>query len=140
MEIREAKVNDAEKITTFLNQLGYARDTDNLKERINYLIHHPDHELVVAVDHDPVAVMSVHFVPQLRMEGDFAIISYFSVDEKYRSMGVGKQLEKYCVEQSKNRCCERVQVHCIIRRNEARRFYERQGYIKSRKYFTKDLV
>ncbi|WP_166641839.1 hypothetical protein [Pedobacter duraquae] len=23
-------------------------------------------------------------------EGDFAIISYFSVDEKYRSMGVGK--------------------------------------------------
>jgi GNAT superfamily N-acetyltransferase len=40
---------------------------------------------------------------------------------------------------ARERSCDRIEVHCHSRRTDAHRFYERQGYEESPKYFTKSL-
>lgn len=139
MSIRTANINDAANIRSLLNQLGYPTQLEGLTDKIVRLINHPDQSLIVYDDGSVKAVMSIHFTPQLGLEGDFAIISYFAVDEAARSEGIGLKLEDYCVQLAKDRNCDRIQVHCHIRRTEAHRFYERQGYQESRKYFIKKL-
>jgi len=139
MSIRIANVNDAANIKSLLNQLGYPTQPEQLTDKIVRLINHPDQSLVVYDDGGVKAVMSIHFVPQIALDGDFAIISYLAVDETARSEGIGRKLEDYCVRLAEGRNCDRIQVHCHIRRTEAHRFYERQGYQESRKYFIKSL-
>lgn len=139
MKIRKANINDTPRICLLLDQLGYPTNSKSLEDKITELINHPDHVIVVAEDEDVEAVMSIHFIPQLGLDGDFAVISYLSVDQNSRSNGIGKQLEEYCVQEAIVRGCERVQVHCSMKRTDAHRFYERQGYIESRKYFSKTI-
>ena len=137
MSIRIATLDDTPKIKELLEQLEYPTANDALEKRIDQLLNHSDHHLIVYGDVE--ALMSIHFVPQLALPGDFAIISYFAVDEKVRSKGIGKKMEEYCVKLATDNGCERIQVKCNIRRTEAHRFYERQGYQESRKYFSKIL-
>lgn len=139
MSIRIAKAGDAQRICYLLGQLGYPADPDFMRVKISQLINRTDHLLVVYEDTEVEAVMSVHFIPQLPLQGDFAIISYLVVDENSRSNGIGKKLEAYCVAQAKDRGCKRIQLHSSLKRTGAHRFYEREGYIEYPKYFTKDL-
>lgn len=80
------------------------------------------------------------FLTQLVVKGDFARISCFAVDEDARSRGVGKLLEDELTRLAKARNCDRIEVHCHSRRVDAHRFYERQGYQESPKYFFKSLI
>jgi N-acetylglutamate synthase-like GNAT family acetyltransferase len=140
MRIREANPSDYERIAELLNQLGYPNAGVFLQSKINRLQTHPDEFLVVAEDENVIlGVMSIHFIPQIALEGDFARISYFSIDEKYRSRGIGKMMEEYCTETARCRNCNRIEVHCNIGRKLAHRFYYRQGYAESPKYLIKIL-
>ncbi len=140
MSIRNASIDDAATLTHLLQQLDYAGTETFIKQRITELLNHPGHQLLVyELEGVVVACMSIHFVPQLALQGDFAIISYFAVDESARSKGIGKLMEAHCTNLAKQKHCNRIQVHCHIRRQAAHRFYERQGYSESRKYFIKKL-
>jgi GNAT superfamily N-acetyltransferase len=86
-----------------------------------------------------VGFLSIHVVPQIALEGDFARISYFCVDENFRSCKIGKQLEEYCEKIAKENNCDRIEVHCHSRRERAHEFYFRQGYEESPKYLIKKI-
>ncbi|WP_151734634.1 GNAT family N-acetyltransferase [Paenibacillus tengchongensis] len=68
-----------------------------------------------------------------------ACISYLIVDSTVRSKGTGQQIEEYASRAARRRNCGNIQVHCHLRRIDAHRFYNRQGYSESPKYFTKLL-
>lgn len=138
--IRSANIQDTTAIVSLLDQLGYPTKLDELLDKVRQLLKHPDHVLCVyEQDSTVLAVMSIHFVPQLALTGEFAVISYLAVDASARSLGIGKALEEHCAWIAKARNCDRIQLHCNIRRTDAHRFYERQGYEESRKYFSKRL-
>lgn len=139
MNIRIARQEDAPKISSLLFQLGHPMTAGKLVDKIQSLISHPDHLLVVYDDNGVAAVMSVHFIPQLAKEGELAVVSYLVVDESARNNGVGKALEEYCLAVSTARNCDRIEIHCNIRRTDAHRFYERQGYLEERKHFRKKI-
>ena len=86
-----------------------------------------------------IGFVSLHFIPQLGVEGDFCRISYFCVDQQSRSAGTGKRLETAIVETAIQRQCDRIEVHCHNRRSGAHRFYGRQGYVEDPKYLLKRL-
>ncbi len=140
MGIRKAEIQDGDAISKLLNQLNYP-DTDAfIKKKLEKLLSHPDEELLVYEDGGEVtAFISIHFIPQVALEGDFARISYFAVDSSIRSKGIGRELEEYCTELAKERNCDRIEVHCHSRRIDAHRFYTRQGFTESPKYFMKKL-
>ena len=140
MKIRKAQPEDSTGIADLLNQLGYPVMEGFLKGRISMLASDPDEELVVGDDNGQVvAVLSLHFVPQLAVEGCFARISYLCVREDLRSKGIGRQLEEYAEATARTRGCDRIELHCHGRRTGAHRFYARHGYEESPKYLMKKL-
>ncbi|MEK4343480.1 GNAT family N-acetyltransferase [Paenibacillus sp. FSL P4-0184] len=138
--IREAKVEDWKNISELLEQLGYPETEAFMQEKIEKLVLHPDEELLVfEEDHKVVACISMHYIPQLGLTGDTAIISYLVVSNAIRSKGIGRMLEEYCTDLARKRNCDRIQVHCHSRRTDAHRFYARQGFNEAPKYFSKML-
>jgi GNAT superfamily N-acetyltransferase len=137
--IRRAQPADTEAILALIAQLDYEPPM-NLEEKIRRLCAHPDEALLVyELDAEVVAFLSLHFIPQIATIGDFARISYFAVKDTARSYGIGQQLEAYITRLARERNCDRIEVHCHTRRTDAHRFYERQGYEESPKYFIKRL-
>lgn len=140
MAIRKAEKQDASQIRTLLEQLGYPTADGLIESKLDLMLLHPDERIFVyEEDHQLFAIMSLHFIPQLALPGDFAFISYFVVDETVRSKGIGKAMEEHCTQLSIQRGCEKIQVHCNIRRTKAHQFYERQGFQESKKDFFKQL-
>lgn len=140
MQIREAKIGDSEAIASLLTALDYPDTEGFIDSKIEQLLKHPDARLLVAVEGSEIlGFISLHFITQLALPGDFCRISYFCVNEASRGRGVGARLEETAVELAKERGCDRIEVHCHARRELAHRFYERQGYSESPKYLLKLL-
>ncbi|TQV89579.1 GNAT family N-acetyltransferase [Aliikangiella coralliicola] len=138
MLIRDAKISDSSAISTMLTELGYA-DTDLfIEKKIAQQLAHNDAKIFVATDKNNIlGFISLHFIPQLALEGDFCRISYFCVSQASRSKGVGAELEKHTLQLAKKRNCNRIEVHCHSRRKGAHEFYKKQGYNESPKYLIK---
>ena len=140
MGIRTANVGDWKGISLLLNQLDYPDTESFIKQKIATLVMDSNEELLVyEADERVIAFISIHFIPQIAVKGDFARISYFAVDTNIRSKGIGRKIEEYCTDLAIKRNCDRIEVHCHSRREDAHRFYTRQGFTESPKYFTKML-
>jgi GNAT superfamily N-acetyltransferase len=140
MSIRSARLGDGPAIEQLLRQLGYTGAEGFLPQKLRRMLADPDERLLVyetAVG--VVAFVSVHFIPQIGVAGDFARISYFSVDDSVRGQGIGREMEEYVVMLAKERQCDRIEVHCHSRRTDAHRFYFRQGYEEAPKYLMKKV-
>ena len=142
MPIREARVSDWIQIKLLLDQLEYPGTESFLEARIERLVKDPDEVLLVYEEGAGgriLAFISVHFIPQIAVEGDFARISYFAVHERARGGGIGLALEEHCTKLARERGCTLIEVHCHTRRERAHAFYFRQGYEESPKYLIKKL-
>ena len=148
MNIREATLGDAAGIIRLLTQLEYPGTETFLEERLAAMLQDPDEVLLVwdssmlETSEAPSPIrgfLSLHFIPQIALRGDFARISYFAVDEDSRSLGIGRQLEEEATRLARERGCDRLEVHCAIRRDRAHAFYARQGFVESPKYLIKKL-
>ena len=141
MNIRDGRLADASTVAALLEQLDYLETAGFIKDKLRQLIPHPDALFVVAVDDVDrvIGFVSAHFILQLGLQGDFCRISYFCVDQRSRSAGVGRLLEAAVVKAACQRGCDRIEVHCHARRDCAHRFYARQGYIEDPKYLSKRL-
>jgi GNAT superfamily N-acetyltransferase len=139
--IRPATVEDRAAIVTLLDELGYPVDLEFLAYSIQRQIDHNDAVLLVAeVEQAVVGVISLHFIPQLALPGDFCRISYLCVSPEARGQGIGTALESRIYELAQERGCDRVEVHSHSRRLQAHRFYARQGYTESPKYLVKSVA
>lgn len=141
LQVRDATPADAPALSALLTSLGYPGTEGFAADKVAALLQHPDARLLVACDGSEVlGLVSLHFIPQLALPGDFCRISYLCVAEGARSRGVGAVLEAQVLALAKARGCDRIELHCHSRRTEAHRFYARQGYEESPKYLMKRLV
>jgi len=140
MSIRSARLSDGPAIEQLLDQLGYTGTGLFLPQKLVWMLADPDERILVyETTAGVVAFVSVHFIPQIAVAGDFARISYFSVDDSVRGQGIGREMEEYVAMLAKERGCDRIEVHCHERRVDAHRFYFRQGYEEVPKYLMKRL-
>ena len=140
VQIRDVQIEDAAAIEALLTSLGYPDTAEFIKDKLRQQLEHPDARLLVAEDNSQVlGFVSLHFIPQVALAGDFCRISYFCVSEAARSQGIGDALEGAVTDLAKARGCDRIEVHCHSRREQAHRFYARQGYVESPKYLAKFL-
>lgn len=140
LEIRDARLEDAPALTRLLAQLGYPEVGEFIERRIAQQNAHPDAATYVAMAGPRLlGFISLHFIPQIALAGDFCRISYFCVDHDARSLGVGALLEARAVAEARARGCNRMELHSSARREAAHRFYFRQGYEESPKYLIKML-
>ncbi|QNH14263.1 GNAT family N-acetyltransferase [Xanthomonas sp. SI] len=140
LEIRNAVMADRQAIVALLAALDYAGTEDFIEARLAQLLAHPDQALLVAAaEGDVVGVLSLHFLPQLALAGDICRISYFCVDDRARSAGMGQRLLAQGEALARQRGCDRLEVHCHRRRERAHAFYRREGFVEAPKYFAKSL-
>lgn len=140
MQIREANVGDSDAIAGLLALLGYPDTGPFIAEKVTQQINHPDAKLLVAVEDGQIAgFISLHFIPQIAMAGDFCRISYLCVSDTLRGKGIGAALEEQAVVLARARGCDRIELHSHSRRGDAHRFYSRLGYEESPKYLMKML-
>ena len=142
MGIRKARVSDWEQIRLLMDQLEYPGTASFLEARVEKLVNDTDEALLVYEEREGgriLGVLSLHFIPQLAVKGDFARISYFAVNERARGGGIGRALEEYATGLARERGCTLLEVHCHTRRERAHAFYFRQGYEESPKYLIKKL-
>ncbi|MBS1663126.1 MAG: GNAT family N-acetyltransferase [Bacteroidetes bacterium] len=138
--IRRALHTDCAAISRLLDQLDYPGSASFLPARLAQLLADPAEILLVWEDNTQIlAFLSLHFIPQLALPGDFARISYFSVDAEVRGQNIGGQLEEHATHLAREHGCELIEVHCHTRRTRAHEFYYRQGYTESPKYLVKKL-
>jgi len=138
--IRLALHTDWPAIVRLLDQLDYPDTAKFMETRLAQLINDPAEILLVWEDGAAIlGFLSLHFIPQIALPGDFARISYFSIDEAARGKGIGAQLEEHATQLAREKGCELIEVHCHTRRDRAHVFYFRQGYEESPKYLVKRL-
>lgn len=137
---RPATVNDAAVLSGLLVQLGYPDTAPFITAKLAAIGTDPAARCWVAgCDERVLGFLSLHILPQIALPGDFARISYFCIDEIARGRGVGKTLLGHAELYARELGCDRMEVHCHQRRVDAHRFYVREGFAESPKYFIKML-
>ena len=97
------------------------------------IIHSPDNHLIVGVlDGRVVATMQLTFIPGLSFNGAWrAQVEGVRVSRDLRSQGVGAKLLQFAIDKARERNCCLMQLTSDVRRVDARRFYERLGFVAS---------
>jgi GNAT superfamily N-acetyltransferase len=140
MLIREGTVQDAPVLAQLLGDLDYPNRSEAIAERVAKMAVNPDSRLLVAeTEGQAVGFISLHFIPQIALAGEFCRISYLCVSDHARGSGIGQKLLDEAERLAADRGCDRMEVHSHTRRVRAHTFYARAQYEESPKYLLKKL-
>ena len=139
VRFREAVRADLPAVVAMLadDLLGQTRDravVDEVYERAFAAVtEDPRNELIVADDGgEVVAVLQVTYIPGLGRHGaERALVESVRVRADRRGQGTGAALMAWVVDRARARGCALVQLTTDKRRTDARRFYERLGFVAS---------
>lgn len=139
--IRTATINDATAINALSAQLGYTIPVAQTEENIRSLAGDTSSAVFVA-EENGLVLGWLHIVCKLYLEtGAFCEIVGLVVDEQQRGKGTGKLLVAAAKEWSKTTDATTLKVRTNVKRADAHRFYEREGFscIKEQKVFMMKL-
>ena len=135
VSIRRLTVDDAEAAAELSGQLGYSCSAKDLRDRIDELSRAADRVAFAAVVAGQIvgwidAAMERHLQSPAR-----AVIGGLVVREDTRGLGVGKRLCLEVEEWARSKSVPLVRVRSQIKREDAHRFYLRDGYRKVKTSF-----
>lgn len=143
VEIRSARLDDLETIVQLLARDSLSKPADQPAvsdsvtpgqlEAFAAIESHPDNELLVAIlDGEVIGTLQLTFIPGLSFDGAWrAQIEGVRVREDLRGRGIGARLIEWVVARARERDCRLIQLTSNVARVDARRFYERFGFIPS---------
>lgn len=144
MKIFKMERDDLPSVNLLANQLGYPTSLQEIQDRFQSILNHPDYALYVAksTDHEILGWIQINKQPLSLLTGPTVEVAALVVDENCRGQGIGKALlqvaEKWALENN----ITTVQLRSNISRQDAHRFYVREGYdgAKQSILFTKKLT
>jgi GNAT superfamily N-acetyltransferase len=130
VSIRRLTVEDAEAASELSSQLGYPSSPDDLRKRIEELSRTTDRVAFAAVvDGQMVGWIDAAMERHLQYAAS-AVIGGLVVREEMRGLGVGRRLCVEIEEWARSKSVPLVRVRSQIKREDAHRFYLRDGYQK----------
>ena len=127
MEIRAARVSDADEIARLLGELGYPQGSD--PDRLADWASDPNaHALVAEQDGHLAGAIGVQLCRHFARPGRFARIVAMVVDERHRQTGVGRALVAAAREIARAEGCDRIEVTSGRRRDASHPFYRALGF------------
>jgi (aminoalkyl)phosphonate N-acetyltransferase len=142
VSIRRLTVDDAEAAAELSSQLGYPSSPGDLRKRIEELSHTTDRVAFAAVvDGEMVGWIDAAMERHLQYAAS-AVIGGVVVREEMRGQGVGRRLCIEVEEWARGKSVPLVRVRSQIKREDAHRFYLRDGYrqVKTSLVFEKPLL
>jgi GNAT superfamily N-acetyltransferase len=139
IEIRTANRDDLQAIVELLRRDSVTGVPDEPGvsaaqiEAFETIAAHPDNELIVAtLGGEVIATLQLTFIPGLSFNGAWrAQVEGVRVRHDLRSRGIGARLMEWAIRRARDRGCRLVQLTSNNSRVDARRFYERLGFIAS---------
>jgi len=133
--IRRLTADDAEAAAELSSQLGYPCPAADLRERIEEMLRTADRVAFAAVvDGQIVGWIDAAMERHLQSPAS-AVIGGLVVREDIRGLGVGRRLCLEVEEWARGKSVPLVRVRSQIRREDAHRFYLRDGYRKVKTSF-----
>ncbi|WP_284743216.1 GNAT family N-acetyltransferase [Amycolatopsis sp. RTGN1] len=141
--IRRAQREDIGAIVRMLadDQLGATRDDPHDLEpylrAFEQIDADPNQLLVVVIsDGVPVGTLQLTIIPGLARRGTLrGQIEAVRVHADHRGSGLGADLMRWAIDESRRRGCALVQLTSDVSRTDAHRFYERLGFVPSHTSF-----
>ena len=137
--IRDAILSDSPALAIIESQLSYPMEEALVRERMKELIEAGDRILVAEYDSEVIGMIVLHRTYFLHRPPD-GRVSTLGVLDGYRNFGVGKMLLEEAERIFRELGCTRVEVTSGGQREDAHRFYIREGYTEYPKRFIKKLV
>jgi GNAT superfamily N-acetyltransferase len=130
VSIRRLSVDDAEAAAELSGELGYPCPAEDLRERIAELSRTADRVALAAVIDDQVVGWIDAAMERHLQYAASAVIGGLVVREDMRGQGVGRRLCVEIEEWARSKSVPVVRVRSQIKREDAHRFYLRDGYSK----------
>ena len=142
ISVRPISPNDAEAAAELSGQLGYKTSVATMRNRIENLLCNGKRQaaFVACVGADVVAWIEIAVVQHLQSE-PHTVVGGLVVRDNMRSRGIGSKLLSEAEEWSRNQGIPVVRVRSQIARQDAHRFYLREGYrqVKTSAVFEKTV-
>ncbi len=131
--IRPAHIEDAGGVVELLGQLGYVRSSASVRRCIRASASDPESIILVAASADGQLTGCLQVVVTRRLaEGDRGEIASLVVGADQRGRGIGARLVQAAVEHLRALKVADLRVRCNVKRERAHRFYERQGFCRTK--------
>jgi GNAT superfamily N-acetyltransferase len=126
MITREATASDAAALAALSTQLGYATQPGEAAERLSAL---GSAGTVLVAEENGAVLGWIHVCGvQFFQSPPFAEVGGLVVDEAYRGRGAGKLLLEACARWAAEHGYRKLRVRSNVVREDAHRFYEREGF------------
>jgi GNAT superfamily N-acetyltransferase len=134
--------HDLSQIKYLSLQLGYPVEVSDLSKRFERLEVNPDHALFVFEQQEKVLSFMHLMIDHDLIEALKVEVKVLVVDEKARSLGIGKKMMDQAEAWAKEKGVSGVFLSSQTKRPDAHRFYERCGYSikKSSHFFEKSFL
>jgi len=140
MIIRQATIQDTQRIRLLLGQLGYPDLNESAVEVKVENYRQPDYHLMVGeIENIVVAFIALHWFDIFHSPGKIGRITAFCVDETQRSQGTGRAMLASAETFLKNKGCTKIEVTSKERRTRTHAFYKTCGYTENARRFVKDV-
>lgn len=141
--IRPMQLGDAAAVADLTTDLGYPVTPEALARRVEPMLDNSQHLLLVASDEEDHVIGWIHLYRQMTLEEPArAVIGGLVVAEGFRDAGIGAALVEAGETWARRHELGSVLVRSRSTRTRAHRFYERMGYIETKRshVFEKRLV
>jgi ribosomal protein S18 acetylase RimI-like enzyme len=140
VKIREAEMSDAAALADLMTQLDYPTNENEMRQRLERVFSNSSFKTFVAVANDRICGM-IGTVSQASYEHDDlgGRILALVVGSDVRGKGVGKKLIAAAENDFARRNIRRIGVLTHLRRKEAHKFYESNGYERTGYRYAKIL-
>lgn len=140
IEFSDATIEDADALLSLIHQLDHIISKETLLNNLKRNFEDKNLRIFVAKENNKViAFTELQFTQFIHEENLRARLTSFCVDGKYRNNKIGAAflafIENYCKENHYTK----IELTSNIRRINAHRFYERNGYTFASKRFYKEL-
>jgi GNAT superfamily N-acetyltransferase len=130
LSIRRLAVDDAEAAAELCSQLGYPNSPDDLRKRIEERARSTDSVAFAAVLEGQIVGWIDAFIEHHLQGSASVVIGGLVVRDGVRGMGIGQRLCVEIEEWARSKSIPLVRVRSQIKREDAHRFYLRDGYRK----------
>ena len=128
LQIRPVSLADAAAVAELSAQLGYPVSPEAMAARIQHLSGSKDHVVLVSVQSGSVTGWIEVLISRHLHSGSYALISGLVVSDQFRGRGIGSRLCAEAEAWARQHGQTLVRVRSQIARQDAHRFYLREGY------------
>ena len=139
MQIRELDLKELDTIYPLLQQLRSELSYKEFEDLI-YDMRYMEYKMIGIVDKDELVTYAGVAVQTNLYHKRHLYVFDLVTDEQYRAKGYGKMMMDYLVDYAKMGMCENVVLSSGFTREDAHRFYEKDGFKRKSFVFVKTLI